>query len=94
MLEFDAWDGILIFMKTNKQKKKQKRFPANCASQNARLHRVSSSWPSLTLYISFHMSRLMCGNIIQSTALALFAVAAEAEGQEIVAIKTGLAKVS
>lgn len=44
-----------------------------------------------TAHFTFHLS---AGNINQTATLALFAVNAEAKGQEIIAIKTTLAKVS
>lgn len=44
-----------------------------------------------TAHFTFH---LRAGNISQTATLALFAANAEAKGQEIIAIKTTLAKVS
>lgn len=53
--------------------------------------------PSVThkgLFTAHFTFYLGAGNINQTTTLTLFAAAAEANGQEIVAIKTTLAKVS
>lgn len=53
--------------------------------------------PSVThkdLFTAHFTFYLRAGNINQTTRLTLFAATAEANGQEIVAIKTTLAKVS
>lgn len=58
---------------------------------------VSAYWPSVPhkdLFTAHFTFNPRARNINQTVTLALFAAATEAKGQEIIAIKTTLAKVS